>query len=126
MQFAMDSFLYSPKKAEIFNMIPNKHLSGGIVPVSLEEINGAIHIYIKNTCNTTLVISVYKESIRKLVKTLPAIFHCFHYSNNTVLVSRALEIHVSTVKTAILRTRNKCAWYSYSFYSDLDSTIKGE
>lgn len=38
-QLAGDIFLYSPRKDETFNMIPNKHLSGGIVPVSLEERN---------------------------------------------------------------------------------------
>lgn len=44
LQLTKDSFLYSPKKVETFNMIPNKHLSGGIVPVSLEKIKGVIHI----------------------------------------------------------------------------------
>lgn len=43
LQLTKDSFLYSPKKVETFNMIPNKHLSGGIVPVSLEKINGVTH-----------------------------------------------------------------------------------
>lgn len=44
LQLTKNSFLYSPKKVDTFNMIPNKHLSGGIVPVSLEKINGMTHI----------------------------------------------------------------------------------
>lgn len=35
-------FLYLLKAAEMFNIIPNKHLSGGIVPESLKEKQGMI------------------------------------------------------------------------------------
>lgn len=39
-------FLYLHKEVDIFNIIPNKHLSGGIIPVSLDEKQREIRIFI--------------------------------------------------------------------------------